>query len=124
MGAITPPRRNLAGYAKRRKPFAGADASSGQHNGLCRNISFLARKAAGAQCAPLRIILRKPEFRCPYSFFISYTQKSQTRSFLIHMHSAGVFFFHFQPQQSIRVFLRYVINNRLPMPRPRYSALI
>ena len=25
-------------------------------------------------------------------------------------HSAGVFFFHFQPQQSIRVFLRYVIN--------------
>ena len=26
------------------------------------------------------------------------------------MHSAGVFFFHVQPQQSIRVFLRYVIN--------------
>ena len=40
MGALTPPRRNLAGYAKRRKPFAGADARSGQHNGLCRNISF------------------------------------------------------------------------------------
>ena len=40
MGALTPPRRNLAGYAKRRKPFAGADASNGQHNGLCRNISF------------------------------------------------------------------------------------
>ena len=40
MGALTPPRRNLAGYAKRLKPFAGADASSGQHNGLCRNISF------------------------------------------------------------------------------------
>ena len=40
MGALTPPRRNLAGYAKRRKPFAGGDASSGQHDGLCRNISF------------------------------------------------------------------------------------
>ena len=51
--ALTPPRRNLAGYAKRRKPFAEADASSGQHNGLCRNISFYP-KAAGAQCAPLR----------------------------------------------------------------------
>jgi len=58
MGALTPPQRNLSGYAKRRKPFAGADASSGQHNGLCRNISFYP-KAAGAQCAPLRIILRK-----------------------------------------------------------------
>ena len=40
MGALTPPWRNLAGYAKRRKPFAGADARNGQHNGLCRNISF------------------------------------------------------------------------------------
>jgi len=40
MGALTPPRRNLAGYANRRKPFAGADARNGQHNGLCRNISF------------------------------------------------------------------------------------
>ena len=40
MGALTPPRRDLAGYAKRRKPFAGADARNGQHNGLCRNISF------------------------------------------------------------------------------------
>ena len=84
MGALTPLRRNLAGYAKRRKPFAGADARIGPRTDFAGISHFTLRRRAH-NVRPYGLFSVKPEIPVVLTLFSSlYTQKTQTRSFCTH----------------------------------------